>query len=572
MIDRARLLLRSVQHIWAPRSRSAVLVAAGLVLASGGYSPSASPDATSGPERRTAPVYCLLGSGAIGVSERVDNCTNLTVVADDRNVLKAEYEAGFIQGHLQGVSIGQARDNFWFGCFEDAPPANYLAASNTLLNQNLAAFVGYLRSHPGTPATLGLTRQLFRMLGIYHGATLAEPKHLDFSGEWLPDSSYFTAAELQTNYGTPGLTFLDVYFVNAWEDLSSVFATMPQLWQQPTTEQRAIRPWPFSRRLPQHCSAFVKRTHGDILMAHTSWASYWAESMTMTLQINHDRVTMNTLSPGQLGSMTDFGFNNKGLMFNETTSGGMNEPVKVDGVFIFWRAAVAEELSGSLDDFFKYISLDNTGTYLNTSMLVDSNTKEIGLVDMSSSHFVFFRSSGGPYTITTLPEGGSTDYDPTMVDPDYILGYNYPPSMQCRNDLQPGDNSTPDRTTQLDEQVPALTNVAEAKATITFFDPLYVDSVMSRYDLDIASNPYGPGPFGAIDAKVGTASMAQSFKHLSGTFDPWGGTPGFWMKFGTARYNGEPFIWSASPWASLPHPGVPDRLDGSFAQVNYHLR
>jgi hypothetical protein len=243
----------------------------------------------------------------------------------------------------------------------------------------------------------------------------------------------------------------------------------------------------------------------------------------------------------------------------------------VGGIFIFWRAAMAEELAGSIDDFFADISLDNTGTYLNAYMLVDSNTGEIGMVDMSNSYFVFFRSTGGPYTVTTLPVGGSTAFDSTMVNPDYLLGYNYPPSIQCRNDLQSGTNTTPDRTTQLEAQVPLIQDIDGAKATITFFDPNYVDSIMSRYDLNIASNPYGPMPFGALDAKVCSASMAQAFKALAGTLNPSAPVGGFWMRFGTALYQGSPFIWSQSPWASLPHPGVPDRLDGTMAQLNLHL-
>jgi hypothetical protein len=39
----------------------------------------------------------------------------------------------------------------------------------------------------------------------------------------------------------------------------------------------------------------------------------------MTLAINNDLMTVNAATPGLIGSATDFGFNNKGIMFNETT-------------------------------------------------------------------------------------------------------------------------------------------------------------------------------------------------------------------------------------------------------------
>ena len=48
------------------------------------------------------PVTYALNHYASGVLEVVNNISNLTVVSRDRNTLKAEYQAGFIQGHLQG--------------------------------------------------------------------------------------------------------------------------------------------------------------------------------------------------------------------------------------------------------------------------------------------------------------------------------------------------------------------------------------------------------------------------------------------------------------------------------------
>jgi len=36
-----------------------------------------------------------------------------------------------------------------------------------------------------------------------------------------------------------------------------------------------------------------------------------------------------------------------------------------------WRAALAEQFATSITDFFDAISLDNSGTYLNGTLLVD---------------------------------------------------------------------------------------------------------------------------------------------------------------------------------------------------------
>ena len=105
-------------------------------------------------------------------------------------------------------------------------------------------------------------------------------------------------------------------------------------------------------------------------------------------------------------------------MFNETTHRMSQTQVKPDGLWIFWRATLAEQFSASITDFFNALSLDNTGTYLNGYMLVDANTNETGLVEMSYRCFVYYRSNGGPYTVSSSSLDGnacSTDYDGEMI-------------------------------------------------------------------------------------------------------------------------------------------------------------
>ena len=190
------------------------------------------------------------------------------------------------------------------------------------------------------------------------------------------------------------------------------------------------------------CSAFLKRTGNDIILTHNSWMGFLSQTMVMSLSINGDFLTVNASVPGIIASGTDFGFNNKGILFNETTHRMSHAEPKATGLWIFWRAALAEQFSGSLDDFFRYISLDNTGTYLNGYMLVDCNTGETGLVEMSYRCFVYYRSTGGAYAVTIQPDnlGLSTEYDPEMVTPEYLMGINYPASLQVRDDLKSMDN------------------------------------------------------------------------------------------------------------------------------------
>lgn len=520
-------------------------------------------------------VYTL-DADATGIIETLNNIVNMTVVSRDSNDLKAEYRAGFIQGKLQGKTIISARDNTWDVAYLTNPGHTFpkqmgptqaeLNEAAIILNANFDSFIGYLKS-PAIDAGVAhrLKRLLFRMLGIYHGATFSEPAQLDFSGAWLPDGSYLQAAERILGYESSRLTFMDVYALNAFNDLMDVISFSPEL------TVGGVRLIDY----PDKCSAFLKRTNGDIILTHNSWMGFLSQSMTQALAVNGDLVTMNASSPGQIGSGTDFGFNNKGIMFNETTHRMSLGQVKPNGLWAFWRAALAEQFSGSITDFFNYISLDNTGTYLNGYMLVDAKTNETGLVEMSYRCFAFFRSSGGPYTVTAKSlDGGacSTDYDSEMVTPDYLMGINFPASLQVRSDLQSTDNR-PARRRQFTQLLPGVNTLEEAKTVITYTDPANPLSIFGRWDLGYGETPYPKTiPDGAVDSKVGSASMALTFMGLSGMLDPSSPNTSFWMLYGTPQVNGSPFIWSQSPWKAQKLRDVPDRVDGKFTLMPLYLR
>lgn len=517
-----------------------------------------------------------LDADASGAMQTINNILNLTVVSRDANDLKAEYRAGFIQGKLQGHTIISARDNAWDNAYltdpshtfpkQHGPTAAELQEATDVLNANYAAFLDYL-VNPGTNATTAyrLKRLLFRMLGIYHGVVLEQPADLDFSGTWLPDGGYFQASELALGYETFGLTFMDLYFVNAFCDLMDVISFSLEL------APGGVRPGDH----PDKCSAFLKRAGSEVILTHNSWMGFLSQTMTQTLVVNGDMLTFNAATPGLIGSSTDFGYNNKGIMFNETTHRMSYSQVKPQAIWIFWRAALAEQFSASITDFFDNISIDNSGTYLNGYMLVDANTNETGLVEMSYRCFVYFRSSGGPYRVSSLSlDGGtcSTDYDAEMVTPDYLMGINYPASLQVRTDLQSTDNR-PERRVQFAKLLPKVKNLQHARNVITYTDPTNPLSIFGRWDLGYGVTDYPKQiPDGALDSKAGDTAMVRSFMGLSGILDTESPATGFWMLFGTPQVKGKPFIWSESLWSGQPLRDVPDRLDGKFTLMPLYLR
>ncbi len=515
-------------------------------------------------------------ANASGVMQTINNIVNLTVVSRDANNLKAEYRAGFVQGKLQGKTIISARDNAWDNAYLTNPSHDFpkqlgptkaeLNTAAVLLNANYAAFLQYLEN-PTTDAITAdrLKRLLFRMLGIYHGVTLDQPADLDFSGDWLPDSNYLQISERILGYEADGLTFMDVYFVNAFCDLMDVISFLPEF------APGGVRSGDFSDR----CSAFLKRKGSEVILTHNTWTGFLSQTMAQTLVVNDDMITFNATTPGLIGSTTDFGYNNKGIMFNETTHRMTYSEVKPLGLWIFWRAALAEQFAGSITDFFNAISLDNTGTYLNGYMLVDANNKETGLVEMSYRCFIYYRSSGGSYTVSSKSlDGGlcDTDYDGEMVTADYLMGINYPASLQVRTDLKSNDNR-PERRVQFKKLLPKVKNLQIAKDVITYTDPTNPLSIFGRWDLGYGVTDYPKQiPDGAIDAKVGNIAMVRSFMKLSGILDIDSPATGFWMLYGTAQVKGKPFIWSESLWSSQPLRDVPDMLDGKFTLMPLYLR
>jgi hypothetical protein len=520
-------------------------------------------------------VYRLDDDSA-GCTEKVNNIVNTSIVSNDPNVYKAEYEAGFIQGKLQRDHISAARDNVWDTVYLIDPSHTYprqippskaeLELAQRTLKVNWNYTLDYIRQQGNSDVGQNLRRLMYRLVGIYHGTVRDQPQALTFDDTWFPA---FSDAEMTAGYETPALTFADVYFINAFGDLFDVLpdhappavTLTPRLFESARVDR------------PGKCSAFVKRTADDIFLTHNSWYGFLSQSQVLTLWINGDFMTVNTLTPGFLGSGTDFGYTNKGLIFSETTHRATYSEPKANALWMFWRATLAEQFAASLDEFFRYVSLEASGTYMNGYLVVDAKTKEIGLVEMSYKSFVFFKPDGkGGVAVTTKPEGLNKAYDPDMVQPDFLLGINYPASFQIREDLKAQDNR-PARKRQFLAQIGGVKDIESAKALITYTDPQNPLSIYGRWDLGYGETPAPRTiPEGSVDAKAISVSMIQDAFHLKGVLDTSSPVRAFWMKFGTPYVNGKPFIWSESQWKSQKLRDVPDVVDGPWTLLNAYIR
>ncbi len=554
-----RLMVKRMVKLFCP----AVML---LILIALGYGCSDS-DSVIAPTPTNPIRVFTLDDNSSGCVEKLDNLINLSVVSNDDNTLKAEYEAGFIYGHLLKNEIVSARDNTWDSAYITSPTPSFpkqippseaeLDETEAILKQNYAYAIDYTQKQLDPTIKGYMQRLIFRVLGVYHGTILEQPETLDFSGQWLPSLDYFSSSELMCNYETEMFSFMDLYLINAQTDLFG--------YVLPTQDQ-----YHYSK-----CTAFVKKTDNDIFMAHNSWMSFLDQSMAGSFYVNGSFCTLNIMAPGIIRSGTDFGYNNKGMMFLETTIDNTVNNSKVDALWEVWRSAMAEIFSGSMDEFYSYITLDISGTYMNSYVMVDTHTHEIGLVEMSYDTIVYFKpdpEEEGGYRVITTPEVGvSKEYDPLMLQPDYILGFNDAVSLAIREQLK-SINNRPARQWQLLAQIYDVTDIETTKDLITFTDPYNPLSIYGRWDLGYGwTTTPKTVPDGACDAKAASASMLAHTADLKGILNTNGDNRAFWMKYGSPVVDGKPFIWSESQWSEQKLRDVPDVVTGDYHFFRTHI-
>lgn len=548
--------------------------------------------------KNTAPEEYVLNEYTKGYSQCIDNNWNFAIYAQDPTVsiYQNEYNAGYVQGKIQGNAMIKAtRNNTWRwyvldegpGANSVTPPAGAVEQAVKALTDNYNYMTDYVEKNQGDRHIQGLIRLMYRMLGIYHGAADKEAlKDVTFDNLKMSNMS---PDELKMNSGDDPLTFIDIYFINAQMDLWDAigkelgidFNAVEKSDKEHTlqTKDDLERMAKNDHLKPGRCSGFVTHLdNGEILWAHTSWCCFFAQSCAVTYVIGEDFLTQNSFCPGQFGSNTDFGFNGHGIGFNETTETYFYNESKTLGLWLTWRAAAAEAFATSIDDFYDYVTLDNTGTYLNAYMLVDAYRGEFGLIDMSYARFALFKGDGKNLTVkdSTGYEPNFLDYDSHMISASHVLGCNIPVYKRIWRELQTIDGA-PKRRYQLYRHIGGVRTMDDAKHLITYNGDLEPISIAGRWDKNYGTSEFlRYQPHGAIDSKVfGTEEIKKVLASLSMKPSKDGAKTSFWMRFGSVKLDGTPFIWSESIWAKFKQPEevdfIPDAIDGAWNKVKLFM-
>ena len=128
----------------------------------------------------------------MGFSECSNNCRDFSIFSTDpaQDDLTQEYWAGYVQGGLQGADmITAARNNTWRNTYlcdpshsfpkELEPSEQELEEAAGVLNENYRYLYGWLAANAdGDKDSVAhhIKRLLYRMLGIYDGATKDAPQ------------------------------------------------------------------------------------------------------------------------------------------------------------------------------------------------------------------------------------------------------------------------------------------------------------------------------------------------------------------------------------------------------------
>ena len=541
--------------------------------------------------KNTQPVEFILNDYTRGFAQCIDNNWNFAVYAQDPNVsiYQNEYNAGYVQGKVQtNHMIKATRNNTWKwyvldegpGANSTAIPPNGLEIAARHLTDNYNYLTDWAEKNMQDEKTRNIVRLMYRMLGIYHGAADKEPlKAVKFDDLKLANMD---PEDSKMHSGDEPLTFTDIYFINAQMDLwdagaKDIGVALKQL--EKDIEAHTLHEEPLPELKPGRCSGFVRKMpDGEIYWAHTSWCCLMAQTCAMTYVIGDDFLTQNSFCPGQFGSNTDFGFNGHGIGLNETTETYFYNESKTLGVWLTWRAAAAEHFARSIDEFYDYCRIDNTGTYLNAYMVVDAFKGEFGLIDMSYARFALFKGDGKMLTVedSTGYKPCHLDWDHHMVTEDHVLGCNIPIYKRIWRDLATIDGA-PKRRYQLFRNIDSVVDIESAKNLITYNESLEPISIAGRWDKNYGTSEFMRyQPHGSIDGKVfGTEEIKQVLASLSMKPSKDGQKTSFWMKFGSPRIDGSPFAWSTSRWAKFKEPEevdcIPDVIDGRWNKVKMFM-
>lgn len=238
-----------------------------------------------------------------------------------------------------------------------------------------------------------------------------------------------------------------------------------------------------------HCSAFAATgpatRDGKMVIGHVTW---WplalAEQTNVMLDIKPaagHRMLIQSY-PGGIESGTDWYQNDAGMVLTETTI--RQTPFNPQGTPVAFRARMAIQYGGNIDEVVKHLSTRNNGLYTNEWLIGDAKNNEVAMYELGTNKTKLWRSSKNQWF------GGT---------PGFYWGNNNAKDLDIRLENYPDPKGRPDFI----PYVPAIRDLA--------WRDLY-QTHKGQIDEQFAFLAFRTAPLvsaSTMDAKVVTSDMAN---------------------------------------------------------------
>lgn len=238
------------------------------------------------------------------------------------------------------------------------------------------------------------------------------------------------------------------------------------------------------------CSAFAATgpatADGKMIIGHvTWWSATLAEQTNVMLDIkpeNGHRILMQSY-PGGIESGTDWYQNDFGMVLTETTI--EQTPFNEKGTSEAFRARLAIQYGGNVDEVVKQLGEHNNGLYTNEWIIGDAKNNEIAMYELGTNHTKLWRSSKNEWF-------GNT--------PGFYWGDNNAKDLSVNLEYLPDPQGAP-------KFVPYIPGVRDLA-----WQDLY-KKYKGHIDEQFAFTAFGKAPLisrSTMDAKIATADMAKN--------------------------------------------------------------
>ncbi|MBV9302764.1 MAG: hypothetical protein JOY62_10835 [Acidobacteriaceae bacterium] len=286
------------------------------------------------------------------------------------------------------------------------------------------------------------------------------------------------------------LDLIDIVLANTTVEMGELASAMPMT---PTGLESIHFDIPsYGKRrdsVMDHCSAFAATgsatRDGKIIVGHvTWWPQTLAEQTNIMLDIKPEaghRMLIQSY-PGGIESGTDWYQNDAGVILTETTI--RQTPFNAQGTPVAFRARMAIQYGGNIDEVVQQLGTRNNGLYTNEWIIGDAKNNEIAMYELGTNHTKLWRSSKDEWF-------GDT--------PGFYWGDNNAKDLTINLEYLPDPHGAP-------EYIPYVADVRD----LAWMD-LY-NKYKGQIDLQFGFKAFDQTPLissGTMDAKIATSDMAN---------------------------------------------------------------